>query len=357
MARRTLKKPHLRRSARPRIGARLGMRSWLAVCVLLLVWLTGCNRQKEGEEAVAWVNGDPILFSVFWEELKSRYNEDGTGETPQRDVLDALKKSTLSDLIRERLLLQEAAKRGLSVTEAQVEARLREIRQGYEGGWVDRDLVKHSQDLERWRRNVRKGMILEALFEEVVRNAEGVTPEEVRDYYDHHPDEFLIPATVSLSQIVVKEEKLARSLLRSLKKGEDFGELARLYSISPEKEEGGHLGVFRRGELLEPLEEAAFSAPAGSLAPLVETDYGYHLLRVDSSTPAHVAPFEEVRGRIRARLMEEKQEAYHAHWLDQLIRNADIRVQGPLMHLMLEKETDHAIPRREPSGPPARPEP
>ena len=115
-----------------------------------------------------------------------------------------------------------------------------------------------------------------------------------------------------------------------------FEDLARQYSIGPEKEEAGRLGVFRRGELPEPLEQAAFSTPKGKVASLVETQHGFHLLKVVKKIPSHVQPVAEAREEIVRKLSLEKKQAFYDQWVEQLVLDSDIRVHASLVSLVVK---------------------
>jgi parvulin-like peptidyl-prolyl isomerase len=312
--------------------------------VVALCLANGCDRQKEGEEAVAWVNGEAIPFSLFWDEIKSRYNEVTEASSPQQDVLRVLKRKVLNDLIRERLLLQEASRRGILVSEDALDTRIEGVKEGYADSPFRKTLIKHAMDYDQWRKALRENMIMEALFNAVVKQAGAVTDEEISRYYKDHLDEFLIPEAVELNQIVVKNRSKAQRLLRRIRKGESFEDLARQYSIGPEKETAGRLGTYQRGELPEPLEEAAFSTPKGKVTSLVETQHGFHLLKVVKKIPSHVQPEEEAREEIARKLSLQKKQVFYSRWVEQLVRDSDIRVHASLVSLVVKDESTEPLP-------------
>ena len=318
----------------------------LLVCMglLCLFLCPACRHQEEGEGVVARVNGEPIPFSDFWEEYKSRYSEAADPSSPQPDVMRAMKKGVLSDLIREKLLLQEAGRRGITVPEEILEARIKEVQEGYTGSDFRKSLMVHSRGYGPWRQALKNNLTVEALYRQATVETEPVTREEVEVYYEKNYDSYLIPETVHLKQIVVKNRSLAQSLRKRLQKGEDFAALASEYSIAPEKEQAGNLGAFRKGELPEALEKAAFSTKVGKTSPLVQTLYGYHLLKVDKKTPAHLAPVEEVRKTIEKELLGEKKEARYMQWVDALMKKADIQVHETLKEMLLDSNTSPSIP-------------
>ena len=312
----------------------------IRIFLIFILLFTGCSRQKEGEEAIAWVNGEPILFTQFWEEIKSRYDEKPEASSPGKEVLFVLKKNVCSDLIREKLLLQEAAKRGITISDATLRAEIDEIKKDYTPRQFRKSLMTHSKDYEQWRESVRNNLILQALFQVVTQQVAPANDHEIEHYYNTHRDEFLIPETIYLSQIVVKERPLAKKLLRRLKKGENFMTLASLYSVGPEKAQSGRIGAFRKGELPEPLEKAAFSTPKDKITALVETHHGFHILKIDDRQPAHVVSYEKATKEISQKLLQEKQEVYYNDWVDTLTQNSDIRIHRSLMSLMKNKNSN-----------------
>jgi peptidyl-prolyl cis-trans isomerase SurA len=310
----------------------------LAAAVFLAASCLGCSRQKEDEEAVAWVNGETILFSAYWDEIRDRYSEVTDASSPQQDVLLVLKRKVLNDMIRERVLLQEASRRGITVSEEALDARVNKIKAGYTDSPFHRSLMQRAMDYDRWRRSLLENMIMEALYDSVVRDAGEPTEEEIREYYQQHLDEFLNPEAVQLSQIVVKNRAAAETVLRRIRKGQSFEELAEKYSIGPEREESGRLGTYHRGELPEPLETAAFSTPTGKVTSPVETQDGFHLLKVVSRIPSHLQTEKEARAEVVRKLSQAKKQALYDQWAERLFRDSDIRVHASLAPLTVQGE-------------------
>lgn len=310
----------------------------LAAVLLLAVLSPGCERKNQGEEAVAWVNGEAIPFSVFWNELKNRYNEVTDTSTPQQDVLQVLKRTVLSDLIRERLLLQEASKRGVTVSDKTLEAGIKAIQDGYAFRPFRRSLTRHGMDYDAWCQALRDQMIMEALFHAVVQEVGEVTDQEISQYYKDHLDEFLHPEAVELQQIVVKDRATAQRLLRRIRQGESFESLAEKHSFGPEREVSGRLGIYRRGNLPEALEKAAFSTPAGKITSPVETGHGFHVLKVVRRIPSHMQSEKEAHDEIARKLSEEKKQVFYDQWIERLVRDSDIRVHASLVQLVEEEE-------------------
>lgn len=146
-----------------------------------------------------------------------------------------------------------------------------------------------------------------------------VDDSEVQRYYDAHLEEFRQPERVHARHILFRvsptataEEKdavrkRAAEILERVRKGEDFAQLAQTYSEDPGSgPKGGDLGFFPRGQMVPAFEAVAFSLPPGTTSDLVETNFGFHIIRVEEKEEARTKPIEEVRDTIRSRLQKEK---------------------------------------------------
>jgi peptidyl-prolyl cis-trans isomerase D len=133
---------------------------------------------------------------------------------------------------------------------------------------------------------------------------------EIRAYYEDNPSMFKQEKEVRARHILFRvpsnatedeEEKIkekALSVLEKARSGQDFSELAREYSEGPSKEQGGDLGYFSEGQMVESFEEAAFDMEKGKISDLVKTTYGYHIIKVEDIKEERVKDFEEVRDQI-----------------------------------------------------------
>lgn len=139
-----------------------------------------------------------------------------------------------------------------------------------------------------------------AFFEELSAELPEVTDQEVRAYYDNNPDQFKIDE-VTAKHILVEDETLAEELLGELKKGADFGELAKEHSIDGSAADGGNLGAFGRGRMVAEFEAAAFALAPGELSDVVKTQFGYHIILVTDKKQG-AETFDEAKSNIRLSL-------------------------------------------------------
>lgn len=156
------------------------------------------------------------------------------------------------------------------------------------------------------------------LLKREVADKISVSDEEARIYYQLHKDDYKVPETVRVRHILVKAGKganeetqkaafeKAESLLKRIRAGEDFGKVAEEASDDTgSKGKGGDLGFFPKGRLIPEFEKAAFALKPGEVSDIVETKYGYHIIKCEEKRPAGVLPFEDAKKGIIERILRE----------------------------------------------------
>lgn len=146
-----------------------------------------------------------------------------------------------------------------------------------------------------------------------------VTEEETKKFYDENPDQFVGSETANASHILVSDEQTAKDILAKIESGEiTFEDAAKQYSSCPSSAEGGCLGDFGRGQMVPEFDEACFTMEVGTLTGPVQTQFGYHLIKLNSRKDAETVPYETIKDQIRAKLMSEKQQAAYQSKINQL---------------------------------------
>ena len=150
--------------------------------------------------------------------------------------------------------------------------------------------------------------------------------EEIKDYYVNHQDNFKTPEKVRASHILVDSEDEANNILDQLNNGMSFEEAARKYSNCPSKENGGDLGEFTRGQMVQEFEDAAFSMNQGQISEPVKTQFGYHIIKLISREEAGITPLEDVKEQIQNHLMALKQQQKFTDKANELKGKYDIKM-------------------------------
>lgn len=168
-------------------------------------------------------------------------------------------------------------------------------------------------------------MLIDKVVEADVNAAIRVSEDEAEDYFNDHPEFCKTPARVRASQIVLRDMDQARAAADRLHSGEDFARVAADVSIGPEAAAGGDLGFIERGTMPEPLDIQLFSLPVDKISPVVQTEYGYHIVKVTRIQQARARPFTECKEEIMAAIRAKKEDAAFNAWLDALRLKAVVK--------------------------------
>jgi parvulin-like peptidyl-prolyl isomerase len=279
---------------------------------------------KPGIPLVAEVNGKPITAEVFNEKY-SRFTlrfHVPVAESPTS--VSELKLGFLNKLIETELLLQEAEVRSLTVTDEELDREISHLKEDYPKDTLNEALERIGLKLDEWKEDRKEKLLIDKLIKREVDSVIHVSDDEIREYYDANKDEFQQPLTVRARQIVVGTEEEANALRTRLVRGEDFAEIARLHSLSPDAQSGGDLGVFAKGQMPEVFDEIVFRYRVGSISKVVKSPYGYHIFKVEDRMRPRLQKIEEVRDQIAAVIFQGRQEAFFKDWLDSLKKQAKI---------------------------------
>jgi peptidyl-prolyl cis-trans isomerase C len=179
-------------------------------------------------------------------------------------------------------------------------------------------------------------MAIKKMIEQEVTSKITITPEKSKSFYEKNPELFKTPEMVKASHILVtvpenaSDEQKAQAktkieeVQKRLQKGEDFAALAKEVSDCPSKEKGGDLDFFERGQMVGPFEEAAFALKPGETSGIVQTQFGFHLIKVTDRKEPSTTPYEEIKGKIEQHLKQEEANEQLVKYIEGLRTNAKI---------------------------------
>jgi peptidyl-prolyl cis-trans isomerase SurA len=295
------------------------------------------NAGKTIEEIIARVNNEIITFTEY-EKARQTAADDAkqecqgrcTPEQLQTDIADR-QKNTLRDLIDQSLLVQRGKDMGVSV-EADVIKQLDQIRiqnkmDSMEA--LEKAVSSEGMNWEDFKNNIRNHLLTQRVISSEVGSHVNITDDEVAKYYEAHKAEFVRPEQVGLREIEVSTQgkkpeelpelkKKAETALKRVQDGEDFGEIAKRYSDGSTKEQGGFLGVYKRGELSKELEDKVFSMKRNQLTDVMETKQGYLVLQVLEHYDEGQQSLDKVRNEITEKLYNTRMEPAMRNYLKTL---------------------------------------
>lgn len=178
--------------------------------------------------------------------------------------------------------------------------------------------LDESEEFKRIMENAKKDLLAQMAIAELFKGIT-VTDEEISEFYEANANRFTKGETVSAKHILVKEEAECKAVLDAIEKGEKtFEDAAKECSTCPSGSRGGDLGEFGRGQMVKEFEDAAFAAEIGAVVGPVQTQFGYHLIKVEKKNEASTAPLSEVSEQIRRMLSQQKQNQVYTEKADEL---------------------------------------
>jgi peptidyl-prolyl cis-trans isomerase C len=296
---------------------------WALVTCIILAWIatpaTGGETQTSHNK-VAVVNGTVITQEDLDKEMKQFQQQLlSRGRPPSDSELVGIKNEVLENLINLELLYQGAQRNGSILAEADVNKQLQEIKKQFSNeAEFEGVLAKMNISEADLRSKLKKNMAIQQFIDRRFAQKVTISGEETKSYYDSHVDSFKQPEEVKASHILIKIDsqdkesqkaearKKLKEVQKKLNKGDDFAALAKEFSQCPSSAKGGDLGYFRRGQMVKPFEEAAFALRPGEVSDIVETRFGYHLIKVFDKKPETTMAFKDIKEKLQQYLKKGK---------------------------------------------------
>lgn len=251
-----------------------------------------------------------------------------------KDLADEQKKQIsleiVNRLVMQKLLLQTAVAAKVAVDESVITQQLEGIK-------------AQRQDIpaEKLKDLIRVDLTIQKLIEQEVASKVTVADDEVQKAYEQNKEQYNEPEQVQASHILAQvkpdapqaEKDAAKKKIETaqadLKAGKDFAEMAKQYSDDPgSKEKGGDLGFFGRGMMIKPFEDTAFAMTEGQVSDVVETQFGYHIIKLIGKKAARQIPFEEAKENLKTEVLQQKRNAEINKWITGLKEKAAIEIVG-----------------------------
>jgi peptidyl-prolyl cis-trans isomerase C len=313
------------------------MKRILVSLIVCLVFLTGnlvANAQSaDPAQVVAKVNGEEILQSdvdsVINLFVMPQFQAQNPGQELPPDQLAKIEESIIGQLVTQRLLLQAAANAGITVDEELVDRRLEAVK-----------AQQPDMPLEQVREFIANDFLIQQVIQQEIIAKISVTDEEAQNVYNEQKDQFNEAEQVRASHILVQvapdapQEKKDEArekiemVLALAQEGNDFAELAKEHSEGPSKDNGGDLGFFPRGAMVPSFEEAAFALQEGEISPVVETQFGYHIIKVTGHKDQRQVPFEEIKDQLKQSVIQQKSNTEAMKWIGELKESATIEMMN-----------------------------
>jgi peptidyl-prolyl cis-trans isomerase C/foldase protein PrsA len=295
--------------------------------------VAGCNKT---EKLVGEVNSDKITNQQYEQRIKiikvSVETNQGSKLDDKKDqaVIQQIKDQAFNDLVTQSLIRQDAEKQDVKVNTTEVDNSLEQIKTAYS----QQDKEGYNKFLnsmglnEKELREVLKNELLYEKMQQKITAGISVNDKDARQYYEKNKSSYMEAGGIQIYHILVKTVQEADDILLKLKKGEDFAQLAKQYSIdTSNKDNGGDLGIVNESTNFVPeFKTAALKLKPGEISTSpVKSQFGYHIIKAGEKKPAYQKSYEEVQSEIKAQLEKDKKDAAFNKYLNNLKSKAKIK--------------------------------
>jgi peptidyl-prolyl cis-trans isomerase SurA len=300
-------------------------RALVAVCGLLFA-VSGA-RAEIVNKILATIDGEPVTLHELNQFAQSNIRGRQLSATMGRpELLDAL--------ITEKIVQREVSDKGIVVQDEEINHYIDGIKQrnNINDEQLKQALAAQGMTLEVYRAQIREDIQRQQLIGREIRGKVSITPEEVQRYYEAHQSEFSTPERLQVAHILFRlppdasPEQVAavtakaNGVYEQIKDGADFAALAAQYSEDGSGKDGGSLGWFKKGELIEGLEKAAVQLKVGGVSPPVRTKVGIHILKLEGREDASKQDLDALADQIKQQLYTAALEERFQKWITEELR-------------------------------------
>lgn len=267
------------------------------VSILALMLLAG------GSQPCSAAPADPVIATVNNVNITSSQLEATIeaykAKANKIDVTEEEKKALIQSLIQRQLFLDQKDVKALR---------------------KDEEIAKNVKEYEN-------SLLIRRYLQDQIGSRLQVQEGEMKKYYQENLAQFAMPSRVEARHILLKTHEDAEKVLAKLKKGADFGKMAKEFSIDlPMSLEGGSMGVIEKGKTLPELEKVLFTLKKGEVSDIVKTRFGHHIITIDSTTMDQTRPYDQVKEQINKTLLRLKEAEFYNDMVIKLEKGADIKI-------------------------------
>lgn len=291
---------------------------------------------------VVRVNGEEITRGEILQAMAPSLQQIAGKVPPDQlqQVQANLYKNMQDSLIAKKLLDAAVVASKTEVTEEELASTLTEIRASVPPGQdFETALAAQGTTLEEFTRQIKEQLITKKFLDTKIEGIADATEAEAKEFYDTNPDKFQKPENITASHILIKFEKVDTDEIKAEKKTKlekirtdiiagtiSFEDAAKANSECPSGKEGGALGSFAKGQMVPEFELAALSQEKDEVGDIIETQFGYHIIKTTDHQEASVVSFDESKERIIAYLGEQKKQETVAAYIKSLKDSATIEM-------------------------------
>jgi len=319
-------------------------RIWCAVVVTTLLTVPAPLSARETvDRIVAYVNEDIIVLSELEDEIApyaERVRQLGYDTEKQNEMLFKLREDMLGRLVEQKLTDQEIKKAGITIGEEEIDQNVERLKQANQmtEEMLAEALKKQGMSLEDYRERIKEQILRSRLVTREVKSKIVVTDEDIKAYYDTHPEEFqgevivhLRHLTYSISSGTSQGQKDAArwemaGMLEDVEGGTPFQEIEERFNAQGNGRRGGDLGEFKQQTLSPLIQQAITGLKVGSVTDLLETDQGFQIFYLQDVKKEGGKTVEDASAAISEKIYKQRVDERFMKWIENLKKTSHIKI-------------------------------
>ena len=296
---------------------------------------------QELSKVVVTVNGKDLMRTEMMKELDMFASSPQFASMPPEQaamVRKQMETRLVDRFVNQTVLVAAADKDEITVEDAEIDKTIEEIKGTLPPNvTMEQIMEQRGMKMDEFRKNIASDLRIRTLIEKQTEGITNATDEAVAAFYAENKAQFNTPESVQASHILVKFEKDADEATKATKKAEiegyrkqivdgtnDFATVAAAHSACPSGQKGGDLGSFGRGQMVPEFEKAAFEQEIGAIGPVIETQFGYHIIQVVKRSEAGERTLEDVKEELIEQLTNRSKQEAVEKYITQLRDGAEI---------------------------------
>lgn len=279
-----------------------------SVALVVALTLTACSDESKSADTVATFDGEKVTKDELFNEMVRTYGD-----------------QSINALLANKIAEEEADKLKIDISKDELAENISLIKSQYGTSEAFDTMLKTSgmtmKDLEA---DLKKNLILEKVLMKRIKN----TDEELKAHFDGNTSNFGSPAEVKASHILVDTSEKAQEIFAELKGGADFAELAKKHSTDKgSATEGGELGFFTEGKMVPEFDAVAFKLAVGEISEPVQSEFGFHIIKVAEKKEAIPAEFEASKESVNDAVTKQKMQSEYGTWMEEKFKEYKVEIK------------------------------
>ncbi len=252
------------------------------------------------------------------------------------DKLKEIREKALQSLINRELMYYEAKKKGLKVSKEEIDKLIDELIKQYGSkDKIEKLLKEAGLTLDEYRKELEKRILVDRLLNEHIKV--NLTEEDLKKYYEENKNKFKEPASVKVRYIYIKVDptdpkgrlkakEKAEKAYKEILEGKDFGDVAYKYSEDLSRIKGGDIGFIHKGRFPSQIEDEIYKLKVGEVSKIIETDIGFHIVKIEDKRPERLVPFDEIKEKLKKELTQSIQEKKYEEMINDAKKDLKVEI-------------------------------